>query len=455
MGDLLKQVESNIQRRELLRDGQRVLVAVSGGVDSMVLLHLLRSVAKRHGWKLAVAHFNHQLRQTHSDADERLVCQTAGKLKLPVEVGRGDVRMLAAENGISLEMAARRLRHEFLAATARNLKISKVILAHHADDQVELFFLRLLRGAGGIGLAGMKWENASPVDASVSLARPLLDVPKAALLEYARANGIRFSEDATNSCLDIQRNRIRHKLIPLLTKEYQPALSGVVSRLMDVVGAEADYARLAGDQWLRSRKRQGFNTLPAAVQRSVVRRQLANLRIAADFNLVERLRLGGRLWITVDAERAVMRDEGGFLQVRTAERLEFNEEGREVLLTAGKRFVTFGGLKICWDFAVKNGTSNACKLPNLEYFDADKVGAAIRLRFWQAGDRFQPIGMKSAKKVQDLFTDLKVPAGERRRRVVAATSQGELFWVEGLRMAERFKLDHNTARRLQWSWQRQ
>lgn len=140
MSDLTGHIETSIRDRRLFRDGQRILAAVSGGVDSMVLLDCLHRLSKTHRWKLTVAHFNHQLRGAASDADELLVRKTARKLKLPFVAGHGNVRELARESGVSVEMAARKLRHDFFAATAVKLRIPTVALAHHADDQVELFF---------------------------------------------------------------------------------------------------------------------------------------------------------------------------------------------------------------------------------------------------------------------------------------------------------------------------
>ena len=162
MSPLLQRVAACIRERRLFRRGQAILVAVSGGVDSMVLLHLLQGLAAKQGWKLTVAHFNHQLRGRSSDADEELVRQTAAGLGLAWVHGAANVQQEAGRRKVSVEMAARRLRHEFLARVARRLRIPTVALAHHGDDQAELFFLRLLRGAGGEGLAGMKWRNSSP-----------------------------------------------------------------------------------------------------------------------------------------------------------------------------------------------------------------------------------------------------------------------------------------------------
>jgi len=454
MIDLTRDIESSIGAKRLFRDGQRILAAVSGGLDSMVLLALLHRLSKTHRWKLTVAHFNHQLRGAASDADERLARKTARKLRLPFVAGRGDVPEFARKSGLSVEMAARKLRHEFLAATAAKLRIPTVALAHHADDQVELFFLRLLRGAGGGGLAGMKWSNASPSAPKIRLARPLLDLPKDALRSFARENKIAFSEDASNASIDIQRNRIRHELIPLLTRHYQPALGRSVLRLMEVVGAEAEFVAHTARQWFKGGRSPDFEHLPVAVQRRLIHQQLIEGGLSPDFDLIERLRLNAGQWIAVSADGSVSRDAAGLVHRRQSESLQFSSRQREVSLSAGKGGLTFGGLKIHWEIVDESGMMTAAKNANVEYFDADKVGAPIWLRCWRPGDRFQPIGTGSARKLQDLFTNLKVPPGERRRRVVAATRQGGLFWVEGLRMAEKFKLDQHTVRKLKWSWRR-
>ena len=217
-----------------------------------------------------------------------LVRKTAAALKLPLAVERADVKQFARKSKLSIEMAARKLRHEFFARVARGRKISIVALAHHADDQVELFFLRVLRGAGGEGLAGMKWRAPSPVDTKITLVRPLLDFSKAELLEFARANKIPFREDATNFSIDFLRNRIRNELLPLLRKHYQPGLNKIVLRIMDIIGAESDAVGPLAENWLNHR-RPDFENLSVAVQRRVLQLQL-QLIVGADFDLIESLR---------------------------------------------------------------------------------------------------------------------------------------------------------------------
>jgi tRNA(Ile)-lysidine synthase len=492
VSELLEHVEASILARRLIRPGQRVLVAVSGGVDSMVLLHVLHELGRKQRWRLTVAHFNHRLRGESSDADERLVRHTAQKLGVPVVVEGADVRALGRAQGLSLEMAARELRHDFLARAARRRHILVVALAHHADDRLELFFMRLLRGSGGEGLAGIKWRNPSPRDARIQLIRPLLDQPKALLGEYAAERRIRFREDASNALLDFQRNRIRHELLPLLRRKYQPALDRTVSRVMEIVGAEAAFAGQVAREWVRDlgnskadevraslgrllrgergeRQRLAFDDLPVAVQRRCLQVQLLEQGVEPDFELVERLRAAAGRPICLGGKaselrgrplagreqpflRYATRDRSGRLQLQVAVMQEFSLCSQEVDLEKRAGEVEFDGTKVSWRVDIGKAAGRA-RVPQ-EWFDADRVGSRVRLRHWQPGDRFQPIGMAHAVKLQDFFTNQKVPRERRRRLLLATTAGGEVFWVEGLRISERFKLTGETKRRLQWRWKR-
>lgn len=440
LSEWLRQVEETIRRRRVLPERAPILVAVSGGLDSMVLLHALHQLAPRHKWQLRVAHFNHQLRGADSDADESLVRRVAEKLGLPFVAGRGDVAADASANGVSLEMAARRLRHRFLAASARKARVARIALAHHADDQVELFFVRLLRGAGSQGLAGMKWSNLSPENKKITLVRPLLDQTKAALLAAAREAGLEYSEDSTNASLDIFRNRVRQELIPLLQRRYQPRLRETILRAMELAGAEA----AAIDDLARAADGSLFDTLPVAVQRRLLQQQLHQGGARPDFALIERLRLFAEQPLPLDSQRTVARGRDGLLHWAAIERFAFAKARRWVELAGKPGRVLFADKEIAWDYAADRGSGGA------EYFDADRVGASICLRHWQPGDRFHAIGARASAKVQDLFTNLKIARAERHRRVVAATAGGELFWVEGLRIGERFKVTPSTRRILEW-----
>lgn len=487
----LERVAANIASRELFSPGQPILVAVSGGVDSMVLLHALHSLSRKSGWNLTVAHLNHRLRGASSFADERLVSRAAERLNLPIVVSHSNVRDFAKTSGLSLEMAARKFRHEFLARTALELQIPSIALAHHLNDQVELFFLRLFRGSGSQGLAGMKWSNPSPSDPKATLVRPLLNCPKSLLLEYAAREGIGFREDKTNASLDFQRNRIRHELLPLLERQYQPGVLGNVLRVMDILGAESAFVSSVAKVWRsqrdeacgKTKRGRGkkparsrlipFEALSVAVQRHCLQLDLIQLGIIPEFDVVEHLRLEPERPIQVrclvgphlgepgeqpqgTSTVRLVREPPGIVRILPAPEpaTPFRQESGRLDFRGGDGEIKWHGVRIAWHILPTKGAALGPQTQKTEIFDADRVGREVILRHWRPGDRFQPIGLKNPVKLQDLFVNQKVPRARRRDLLVATTAQGELFWVEGLRMSERFKLTKSTIRRLHWAWQR-
>ncbi len=465
--DLAAAVEKLLQRERLLPDGEAVLAAVSGGLDSMVLLDVLHGLAGKRGWDLTAAHFNHGLRGKESDADERLTREVAARLGLDFVSERADVGLAAKAKGISLEMAGRELRHRFLARIAAERGMGWAALGHHADDQLELFFLRALRGAGSEGLGGMRICGRSAYSARLWLVRPFLERRKADLRTYAKERGLVFREDATNWSKDVLRNRIRHELLPCLAGLGLSSMEKNVSRSMRILADEHQFVEAQSREWLRGKEKEDFSELPTAVQREVLRLELLRLGVAPSFSWIELLRHSkvGQA-VEVCGGRRLRRDERGRLVDAVEESVSFLDAEAVVELAVGEAFF-FGGLELRFtvqtiqavgdgrDFLKKREKSGDGKaFSGVEFFDAGLLEPRIHLRHWRSGDCFWPIGMAGTVKLQDWFVNEKVPMRERRLRVVAESEKDGLFWVEGMRIGERFKVGSGTKRVVRLEWRR-
>ena len=363
----------------------RFLIGVSGGADSVALLDTL----VRLGHRPHICHLNHKLRGAASDADAKFVRQLAGKYGLPVTVKTQ--RVAADEN------ACRRARLAFFEQVARKTGIKSLALAHTADDQVETFLMRLIRGAGVDGLAGIWPERRL---GKLRVIRPLLPVSRAQVLEYLNTAGLEWREDASNADRRFLRNRVRHELLPLLERDYNPKIRDALRRTAEILRAEA-----AGD--------------PVAVERRAIREM--------SFREIEEL-------------RKLARKEDVPLPV--AGRWKLKVPGATLIRELGVRFV------------VGTGTGRGGDaVPTEEVFDADAIGEDLTVRTWREGDRFQPLGMKGAKKLQDLFVDAKVPRRQRGRVPLLCASDGRIAWVVGYRMSDGFMVTEATKRVLRIRFQ--
>jgi tRNA(Ile)-lysidine synthetase-like protein len=353
-------------------------------------------------------------------------------------------------------MAARHLRHKFLAEAARQFGAGAIALAHHADDQVETFLLRVLRGSGGAGLAGMSFASPSPVDPGLRLVRPLLAEPRAAVTAWAASQAIPFREDASNRRVDVPRNFLRRRIVPTLRKALQPALAVTIPRLMRLVGDEADFAAEAARRWLAGGRRTAFARLHPAVQRRAIHDQLLQLGVVPGFELVERLRGVAEEGTTTPGGLRVWRDQAGRLHAGRAAPLNFDPARLELALSGRAGATEFGGLSLTWRIRARRAGSAIAPPPEpgRETFDARSMGSTAVLRHWQPGDRFQPIGLNRPAMLQDLFTNARVPRAERHERVIATTASGVVFWVEGLRMGAAARVTPRSRQVVEWRWQR-
>ena len=452
MKDLTAMTREFVRSQRLIRRGERAVVAVSGGVDSVVLLEVLFQVSTALGFELTVAHVHHGLRP-EADGDEEFVRQVALERQLRFRSSRIAVADEASKTGESVEMAGHRLRHAILASVAVEESAPLVALAHHADDQAELVLLRLLRGAGGDGIGGMGRLDRSPSDARVRLFRPFVDVKKGAIIDFAKQQGLEWREDVSNVSREFLRNRVRHELLPILERDFHPGIRSTLARTAVIASAESELVEKLGLNWLKAPGRRLFSRLHVAIQRAVVRQQAWSLGVDLDFDSIERLRL------TVTPVSV----PGGIHLVRlTSGRLERwhpypeNQAGEiSVELDSFPQTTDWGSTRIEWSIREWSGTMPLPGMPPCtQWFDAEAVGSPIRLRHWRPGDRFHSLGLPGPARLQNLFVNRKVPSGFRRQLVVAETCVGDIFWVESLPPGEPFKVTLGTRRVLEWNWNR-
>lgn len=458
-----------------------LVVAVSGGPDSTALLHCLCRLKERHQLILHVAHLNHNFRGEEAYADARFVSALARKLGLNATVEERDVLAFQQQQRISsFEAAARELRYSFLADVAENTGAAAVTTGHTGDDLAETLLLHILRGSGIHGLRAMPESSPWPWprnEGRLRLFRPLLRATKAEAVSYCDALGQEYRDDSGNYLLRFTRNRVRHHLLPLLESEYNPRVSDSLVRLARTASLALDYLEAETHRlWPQvvsdadgavEFRQPALASLHPAIQMQLLRRAYSHVR-GNTRRLEERhLEAMAALAQGDDAYRSIDLP-GGLKLHREYTRLRLSRDsdlpgpfpelnGEHVLampVAGGSEKVTEAGP---WRVTLRAGnfpglsfeSSNSGSIASHQegesgdlvgqpswtaYLDRSSLGDWLRVRTRQPGDRFQPLGMTAEKKLQDFFTDARVPKNWRDR-VPLMVAQGGIAWVVGCRIA--------------------
>ncbi len=457
--DFTERIRRSIAAHRMFTAGDGVLVAVSGGADSVALLRVLHLLAPELRLRLTAAHLNHGLRP-EAERDAAFVRRLASELGIDCRVETCDVRALGRREGLCLEEAGRRARYAFFEDLARQRGCGRIALGHHMDDNAEQVLLALLRGSGPAGLSAM-----APVRAG-RFVRPLIDVTRADIHRFLAALGCAYITDRSNLDPRFVRNRVRHVLLPLLRSAFNPRVVRALNRTRRILADEEDWARqragalfrevaVAVDDTEVMLAAGPLGALHPAARRRVVRLALERLRgdlrridfahVQQVLALLEAADPGGRLHLPggVIARR---RGEVLALRLRPAAGGRPRENAGSVpdfsrrLDDFGRVYVPEAGVELRFSpLAVEKVPVGYGTGQCVAFFDIDSVKFPLVVRNIRPGDRFVPLGMRGSKKVARFFSDCKIPAS-RRRRIPLVISGGRIIWVAGWRIDQRARL---------------
>ncbi len=485
---MLKEFKSFVEKHNLIEKDDRVLLAISGGVDSMVLAKLLllshrdTKTPRHQGWvtepvevptansqqptansQLAFAHCNFHLRGEDSDRDERFVTDFAKENNIPLFIKHFDTEAYAKENSLSIEMAARELRYAWFKELKEIHNFNKVALAHHGDDQIETFFINFLRGSGIKGLKGMKPQNDFYI-------RPLLWSNRNEIEEFAKNNGIQWVEDYTNQETIYLRNKIRHNIIPLfdemknnarqslnfsincLSSENDLYRSLIEERISNIEFIDGNYRSIENNhfldgangkqllfEWVRG---YGFNFEQTESMFDAMKNGKSGVVFYNDNGQqTTDNRQCSRLVASVQKDKIEIFEEKEndeeFIVLETQRRKDAKTQSCDDFTT----------LRLCDSVTLRLKSFNKdenfrlIKDPSVAaQFDMDKIKFPLKLRHWRKGDKFRPLGMKGSKLLSDFFNDLGFSAYQKQNVWIMEDANGLILWVVGYRISDKVKI---------------
>jgi len=417
---------------------QSILVGVSGGVDSVVLLDVLCGL----GYLCDVVHVNYHMRGKESDEDAYFVSNLCQHRGLNLHLHDAPIRDDAANSGSSIQMIARKVRYDLFIRTAMAKQISVVAVGHHADDQAETLLINLNRGTGPEGIAGMRPVRS--LDQKVDLIRPLLEETRASITAFAKAHHLRWREDSTNQDDKYLRSHIRSSVIPHLNAKALARSSHLIRLWVDQVIDPLIDSHFSAISEGSALKISALRNVPEVlVQRLIIegiRRWIADAFV--DEALAERVRG------LMDLQPGKRIEVGGGAVWRDRHHLVFQKAclnqpiiESQSLSDSSEVTLPTGSLQL----SISDERPEELQAPDGIWLDAEKLNLPLTVRHWLQGDRIQSLGMEGSKKVSDLLTDLKIPVTERQQ-VMVVCSEEDIVWVIGHRLSHHFRITQSTKK---------
>jgi tRNA(Ile)-lysidine synthase len=419
-----------ISEKELLQPAVKVLVAVSGGIDSVCMLHLFHSL----GTDAAIAHCNFKLRGEESDQDELFVKALAGKFKMPFHVMHFDTTGYAELQKISIQMAARELRYNWFENLRKLHGYFAVAVAHNADDAIETFFINLSRGTGIQGLTGIRPRNENII-------RPLLFAYRSEIEEYCRIHNLEFREDSSNDSDKYIRNRFRHNIIPELLNINQNFKNSMTNNFSHLADAEKIYYCYIEGFTKEAVENKKDNTTTISIEKLKNGPAPKALLYEILKNYGFSSKTSSEIFDNIDGEPGSIYFSSSKRLVKDRQHLIITDpegiEGFDIYISSDITKLDYPVLlqfQFCPADNYKILDNN-----NIASIDADKLVFPLILRKWRSGDYFHPLGMKGIKKISDFFIDSKLSIADKENTWIL-TSAGEIVWIAGMRLDERYKV---------------
>ncbi len=415
-----------------------ILAAVSGGIDSVVMLHLLIEA----GYKPAIAHANFQLRGLESDRDEAFVQNLAREFDIPCFVKRFDTAAEMKSAGISAQMAARKLRYNWFEELATDEGYDYIAVAHHLDDQIETFFINLLRGTGISGLHGIVAKQGKII-------RPMLFAFRSDILNYANEYKLMFVEDSSNRSTDYLRNQLRHQVLPVLN-EIRPSFRRVMeSNMQHLADAEAflkKYLDIEKNALTKQNEDELWISVNQLKEKSHASFILHELLSGYGFNssTVQQIflaldGLSGKVFFSPSHQ--VLKDRDWLI---VSPIVKYPEQSTEYVI-GPETTETVMPLRLEIQVFPKNGEFSINPDPSIAFLDFDTLQFPLTLRHWKTGDRFAPLGMKGSMKLSDYFVSKSYSLNQKKTTWILADANGDIIWLIGQRISDRCRIRPTTT----------
>jgi len=451
---LIDKVRHTIEENEMIDSGDKVVVAVSGGPDSMCLLHILYSLKEELKIELVAAHVNHCLRGEEADADEAYVRNFCSSLGIEFYSKKIDIHKIAEERNLSCETAGREVRYDFFQELLTKLNAEKIALAHNANDQAETVLMRIMRGSGMEGLVGIK-----PVRDNIYI-RPIINILRTDIEAYCIENNLNPRIDKSNLENIYNRNKVRLELIPYIQDNFNKDIVNTLIRLSQTIGKDNEYLEKLTEERYKlyvisvgKRKvirKEAFSE-PDAILTRVIRLALLNLigtlknfeklHIYEVINIAHRST--GKRAILPNGVSVVNNYGDIELSVKDGEKLENNNKEEFKIYINKVNDVQYGKYKISAKMVDSEKILNFKNKILTKYFDYDKIKGDITLRYRKDGDRFTPLGMSGSKKLKDIFIDMKIPQEERNKIPLICFGE-DIGWIVGYRVSDKYKVTNES-----------